>query len=372
MKILYDHQMSGRQFYGGVSRYFFEISTRIAELPGNDVEIFAPIYVNAYLRKVRNVRLRGLQIPAFQWSGYPIKLLNTSLARLVLPSRRDVGIFHETYYSMTDCRPRSARRIITVFDMIHEKFPQYFSRWDRTRRIKAHAVQRADHIICISENTRRDLIDIQGIAPEKISVVALGHSLLPFQPSTSVAALPQQPYILYVGGRVGYKNFAGLLRAYAESTSLREEFSLVCVGGGRFTAQELSLLKHLGLDQDKTLQVAANDSMLAALYSAAALFVFPSLYEGFGIPPLEAMSFGCPVACSNTSSLPEVVGNAAELFNPTDCAEIRTALERIAFSPQRKAQLVSLGHQRVTQFSWEKCAHETLRVYHKILMGEPA
>ena len=111
------------------------------------------------------------------------------------------------------------------------------------------------------------------------------------------------------------------------------------------------------------------DDILAALYASATAFICPSLYEGFGIPPLEAMSFGCPVACANSGSLPEVVGNAAEFFNPTDEGDMRTALERVVSSPERRQELVRAGSERIRQFSWEKCARETEQVYTRVLQG---
>ena len=366
MKILYDHQMSSRQLYGGVSRYFYEISSRIAATKETQVEIFAPLYVNAYLQNSGDFNLRGAKVPYLKPMSYPIKLFNTILSRIMLSPRRDVDVFHETYYSMADCCPRSAMRVITVFDMIHEKFPESFSRWDRTREAKAYAVHRADHVICISENTRRDLVEILRVPLDKTSVVKLGYSLLPVQSSAQTTA-PPRPYILYVGGRVGYKNFERLLMVYAQSSALKNEFLLICFGGGGFTAQELSLLKSLDIAANTVMQLAGNDDVLANLYSSAAAFVFPSLYEGFGIPPLEAMSFGCPVACSNTSSLPEVVGDAAELFDPTDEVNMLTAIERIVFSPQRTAELIADGYDRIKQFSWDLCARATLDVYNQLL-----
>ena len=110
-----------------------------------------------------------------------------------------------------------------------------------------------------------------------------------------------------------------------------------------------------------------NDSVLAGLYSSARVLVYPSLYEGFGIPPLEAMSFGCPVICANTSSLPEVVGDAARLFDPTSESDLRAALEAVVFSSEYTVRLKANGLERVKMFSWEKCADETLKVYKKVL-----
>ena len=366
MKILYDHQAFTIQKYGGVSRYFYEIANHIACMEGQEVEIFAPLYINEYFRNDCRVRPRGIKIPHLPRTGRIVTAVNLTASRLLIKPRRSVDIFHETYYSMANCCPRSAKRVLTVYDMIHEKFADNFLRRDKTQQIKAHAVRRADHVICISENTRQDLIALLGVPEEKTSVVYLGSSLV----TQKVAAKPaegKKPFILYVGSRGGYKNFEGLLRAYGRSPLLKNGFSIVCFGGGGFSASELSLAGSLHISQDNILYMSGTDDILAGLYTSAAAFVFPSLYEGFGIPPLEAMSFGCPVVSANVSSLPEVVGDAAELFDPTDEAEMRAAIECVISTPERAQLLVDRGYERAKQFSWEKCARDTLNIYIKLL-----
>jgi glycosyltransferase involved in cell wall biosynthesis len=256
--------------------------------------------------------------------------------------------------------------VLTVYDMIHEKFPDYFSQRDQTRQIKANAVRRADHVVCISENTRQDLIAFLGVSEEKISVVHPGYSLAS-QKIVAKSAKAEKPFILYVGSRGRYKNFEGLLWAYAHSPLLTTEFSIICFGGGDFSAHELSLAKSLNILPGHMMNVSGSDDILAGLYATAAVFVYPSRYEGFGIPPLEAMSFGCPVVCANNSSLPEVVGDGAESFDPTDRADMRTAIERVVSSPERAQLLVDRGYERIKQFSWEKCAVSILNIYEQIL-----
>ncbi len=176
-----------------------------------------------------------------------------------------------------------------------------------------------------------------------------------------------EPYIIYVGQRGGYKNFESILRAYAKSKLLKDEYCIVCFGGGGFRDQELALMKTLSLPLSKFCHLSGTDDVLASLYASAATFVYPSLYEGFGIPPLEAMSFGCPVVCADSGPLPEVVGDAAEMFDPADADHLGAAIERVVSSPAHAAKLVEKGYMRVQQFSWEKCALETLDVYRKIV-----
>ena len=174
-------------------------------------------------------------------------------------------------------------------------------------------------------------------------------------------------FLLYVGNRGGYKNFLRLLEAYGTSPQLKMGYELICVGGGGFHADELKTMQALGLDSNQVMQLGGSDQLLARLYESASAFVFPSLYEGFGIPPLEAMSHDCPVVCSNTSSIPEVVGDAGEYFNPEDIENMRAAIERVVTSDSLRKLLIAKGRARLQFFSWDRCAAETLEVYSKLV-----
>ncbi len=369
MNILFDHQIFCHQQYGGISRYFYELASKIKNDGNHKVRIFSPLYINEYFRNGSAVRPAGIRIPKLSGVGrFSALAIDTILALSLIKPRRDVDIFHETYYSGMDCCPPRAKRVITVYDMIHEKFPGSSVFHHQLRLAKAKAVRRADHVICISQNTKRDLIELLDIAEEKTSVVYLGHSLTaPTSAPPFISIVTGKPYILYVGQRGGHKNFDRLLKAYALSSFLRNSFSLVCFGGNQFTPSEQALMRTLGIYPGSVKHFSGTDDILTNLYVSAAAFVYPSLYEGFGIPPLEAMSFGCPVACSNSSSLPEVVGNAAELFDPTAENDICLAIEKIVSSPDRKRTLIERGHARIRQFSWERCAQDTLNVYRKLL-----
>ena len=154
--------------------------------------------------------------------------------------------------------------------------------------------------------------------------------------------------------------------AYASSRRTSSEFDLVCFGGGPFGSDEILLFNKLGISEGSIEQVSGGDELLATYYSNASIFVYPSLYEGFGIPPLEAMSYGCAVACSNTSSIPEVVGDSAALFDPQSVDSLSETLEKTLFHSDFKRYLIEKGLNRIQQFSWERCAEETLAVYQKV------
>ncbi len=362
LKIVYDHQIFWCQKYGGISRYIYELATHLFDSDACDVKILALAYVNEYLKKLKPGLVVGFPVPIIPKTGRVIKTFNSELSKILLKSNPP-DILHNTFYYPEKLAPKGTRVVTTVHDMTDEKFYPENPMCQR----KSESVRQADHIICVSENTKKDLIEILDVAPNKVSVVYHGYSFKVeqnYQPDVK----NYHPYILYIGDRKGYyKNFQRLLQAYASSSQLRNCFNLVCFGDGKFSHNELSLINKLGIPEDKIVQVSGDDIALSNIYRGASVFVYPSLYEGFGIPLLEAMSLRCPVACSNTSSMPEVAGNAAEFFDPYETESIADAIEKVLYSPERAQNLVTLGLERIKRFSWKVCAEQTRLVYSALL-----
>jgi glycosyltransferase involved in cell wall biosynthesis len=340
-------------------------------MEGIEPQIVAPFHFNEYLDKLpaplvrgRRVRwLEGKTALAYGLSAIPGKIA----ARLFKPD-----IMHNTYYIPTK-PPKGAGGIVTIYDMIHERYPKYFAASPLISRLKAASVAAADHVICISESTRRDVLSTYDISEKRVSVTHLGFdplaSLLTDESSADFkrrALGEDSPYLLYVGSRVTYKNFLGLLDAYAASSRIRHNFFLLCFGGGDFTDSERTAITNAGL-ANRVRFIGGSDAVLAACYAHASLFVCPSIYEGFGIPVLEAMSLDCPVACSDSSSMPEVVGDAARLFDPLDCDSIRDAIESVLDSPSTATDLRERGRLRRQVFSWRSCAENTVDIYRQFL-----
>jgi glycosyltransferase involved in cell wall biosynthesis len=365
MRVAFDHQIFSGQAYGGVSRYFFEIARRIRTFEGYALSILSPLYVNNYLANDPSLRVWGRHVHQLPRPRRITQQVNAQLVRWKL-HREHPDIVHETYYLGRKLASPKSKTVVTVYDMIHEKFPQYFPSGDRTRRIKKAAVERADHIICISENTRADLIDLLGVPRKKTSVTHLAHTAS-VRNTAEVKLAIDRPFIAYVGARSGYKNFSGLIEAFRLSKILRENSSIVCFGGGAFTSGENEELRRADLKPDRVVHIKGDDAMLDSLYRGAAAFVYPSLYEGFGLPPLEAMSAGCPVVCSRSSSMPEVCGEAAEYFDPAQPESIAAAIEHVLASNGRRQELVALGRLQIQKFSWDSCATQTASVYESIL-----
>jgi glycosyltransferase involved in cell wall biosynthesis len=366
MQIVYDHQIFSRQAYGGISRYFCEVAKRLSHM-GVKVTIKAPLYVCNYFHQNPCIP-NGFHIPKLPFSANLLSSLNSYLCMLsnIFNRHEPIDIYHETYFTRADNCAANAVRFITVYDMINEKFPQSFSRFDHIRKIKAAAIKRADHIICISHNTKNDLIDYLHIDADQISVVYLSYMHHRLD-GHRYSKLTRKPFLLYVGGRQPYKNATRLLKAYARSKALHTEFDLVFFGGKNLQPNELQLLSDLGIDGSQILHLSGDDTLLAQLYTQATALVYPSLYEGFGLPLLEAMSYGCPVVCSNTSSLPEIAGKAAEFCNPEETDSIQDAIEKVVFDTERSQQLIQSGLKQAKKFSWDRCARETLQVYKQAL-----
>lgn len=363
--VLYDYQTFSLQEHGGISRYFCELALRVHRADGFRAKVVAPIHFNEYLRDSpvpkNAVYLRK------RWKTGPIyrtvnSFLVPAITRITAPS-----LLHRTFFAPLP-RPTGVPVVLTVFDMINELFPGNFPAADSTRLHKRMCVERADHVLCISECTANDLTRLCNISREKISVTYLGCSPIFDTPGAPFETAPHsRPYLLFVGHRAGHKNFNMALRAYANSRRLRAEFDLVAFGGLAFSRAERDLIASLQIPPERVVRLTGTDADLARAYRHAIALIYPSLYEGFGIPPLEAMGANCAVACANVSSLPEVVGDAAAIFQPSDVDSIQEAVERLCFDDGFRRSLVALGKMRATKFSWDSCATDTLTAYRKVL-----
>lgn len=331
------------------------------------VRVFAPLHRNHHLPSLPQESIYGRYT-----NLYPPKTTRLFLALNQLKSRSRIArwkpdLVHETYYARFGSAPRMCPTVITVYDMIHELFQNEIPFTDNTTRNKRIAINRADHVLCISENTKLDLMRLHGTPASKLSVVHLGFDQFVAREGLLVPhTLSGKPFLLYVGKRAGYKNFSGLLKSAAASKRLISDFDIIAFGGGKFSSAELRLIRSLGFAENQVRHKSGDDSLLGNLYSLARAFVYPSIYEGFGIPPLEAMAHHCPVISSNTSSMPEVIGAAGEYFNPVDTDDMSHAIEAVVYSDSRIDELIKLGKRQLTAFSWNKCTQETLNVYRSL------
>ena len=252
---------------------------------------------------------------------------------------------------------------MTIYDLIKEKF--YYEVYKKEKINKIKYFDYMNKIICISENTKKDLLNYYNLSEELVEVVHLGVS---FNKSYAEINLKffEEPYILFVGDRARYKNFKNFILAYAKSERLKKDFNILCFGGNSFTIEEINFFTENNIN-NKIKQINGSDLELNFAYKKAKCFVFPSLYEGFGLPLLEAMNMDCPVICSNTSSFPEVTMNSAVMFDPSNIENIMYEIENVVYDDKKISELISKGRNNIKNFSWEMCADKTEKVYKKII-----
>jgi glycosyltransferase involved in cell wall biosynthesis len=272
---------------------------------------------------------------------------------------------------------RPAPLVATVHDAFAYVYPETQARLDvwRCRALLPAALRRAAAVITDSEHSRRDLAHHLRLPPDSIAVapLAAGACFAPVSDSCQRAAVLEahqieQPYLLYTGGINPRKNIIALLKAFALLCPSHPQLQLVIVGKPQWRATPLEAAsQQLGIAERIRLVGYVADADLPTLYRAASCFVFPSLYEGFGLPPLEALACGTPVVCSNSSSLPEVVGDAALLVEPHDISGLARAIERVLDEPELAAELRARGLRRAAGFSWERTARITVEIYQAAL-----
>lgn len=361
-QVIYDSQIFDLQKFGGISRYFCEIIPRM----NIDFDISVRYSENIHLKESKLCK-RRLPIPKWIFNKYESKLLrkNRRLSEHLLQSSSPY-LLHATYYEpyFLD-QIGSNPYVITVHDMTYEKLPEFFPEEERETIFeqKKKVVSQAERVIAISQNTKQDIIDLLHIAPEKIDVIYHGTNMQrPLHDSKT--NLPER-YILYVGTRHSYKNFTGFANAFALLSSKDNSLYAICTGN-TFSKDEKKLFETLQI-QNKIIQIQASDSLLYTLYNQAEAFVFPSLYEGFGIPILEAYSCSCPTIISNASCFPEIAADAATYFNPHSEKDMADSIANVIYNRSLQDELIQKGTERLNLYSWEKAAQQIQEVYLKAI-----
>ena len=358
MNVLFDHQIFTLQKFGGISRYFVEIMKRMPDdINVNNSTLLSD---NFFLKTDAYRERKTFSIPLLKKRTKTELYLKVNDWKTLHDLReKKSDLFHPTYFNPYFLKALKTPYVMTVHDMIYERFPDLFDKSDPTIAQKKETITRADKIIAISECTKKDVMDIYGIPAERIEVIYHGHSIDP-KVEQPVKGLPEH-YLLYVGQRFHYKNFNRFLQAFAQIHAQYPEMHLICTGK-KFSRNETELISRLGLSGYVSCRFV-NDKELAYLYSHALCFVFPSLYEGFGIPILEAYESKCPVALSNASCFPEIAGDAARYFDPYDIDSMAATISEILSDARLRSEMIDKGLHRVKGFSWEKTALQTAALY---------
>ncbi len=364
MRVLYDHQLFSLQNAGGGSRYFYELMHFLATVPDVQIELLLGMNGSVHpLQDLASERVTIRSLPGSVPPGIRRFLVNEAFSNAVAPFRGKVDVYHSTLYRRVPL-VRARRIVATHHDCVHERFPELFPDAGKIRRAKQRLYRDADAIICVSESSRKDLLSYYQVSAAKTRVIHHGISPLPRcrDAAQKLRMHLRREYILFVGSRAPYKNFNALLHAFHD-TGLYDSVDLLVLGGGPLTPEERTMMSQLGLNESVISLPAVSDCILGEAYAGARLFVYPSRCEGFGFPPLEAMTAGCPVLASNTSSIPEVCQDAPFYFDPEDQGSFIHALLVAMNDQEARTQAINKGSEVAAQYSWKRCGEQTLALY---------
>lgn len=361
IKVLFDHQIFSLQVYGGISRYFANIIKSLRKQ--EDIKAIPGfIYSKNYYQLAPDRSISGVLFKYLTRNKSDIYQKNAKYCKYLI-KRNNFDVFHATYFDPYCLKHLEKPLVITIHDMIYERFPHFFSPDDPTPQQKRELARAADRIIAISETTKNDIIKFLNIEERKIKVIP--HGIDADTPTYEIIDNLPERYILFVGSRGGYKNFLFLAEAFEKIAETDKTLHLVLTGGGPLTLEEREFLtSHQILS--KTFQLSATDSQLNTLYKNAICFVFPSLYEGFGIPILEAFKNNCPVLLSYSSCFPEIAGDAALYFDPGSMPSLISKIHLLIEDEALKNQLINDGKLKLENYTLEKCLNATINVYKEL------
>lgn len=368
MRIIYDHQVFSLQNSGGISSYYYELASHLSRGAFADVDVF--LGLNHCIYPFRNLESPRAHIRGRDTNlrpGLPRYALNELLtgAWSVAGGRWD--IYHNTLYRFMPTA-RARRFVATHHDCVQERFPELFPDHARIIGAKRRMFHQADLVLCVSESSRADLEHFYGVEPSRCKVIYNGVSPMvrTEMGKTELLQRVQRPFLLYVGIRAQYKNFRGFLSAFAEA-GLRADYDILALGGGPFSDEELRFIRSHGLQEAVISVPTASSDLLAEAYSMARLLVYPSLYEGFGFPPLEAMSLGTPALVAASPATLEVCGDAAIFFDPSDQADFVTTLKLSLEDEAPRQEKIAIGLEFVQRYKWDHTAAQVLAAYQSIL-----
>jgi glycosyltransferase involved in cell wall biosynthesis len=361
MRVTFDDQIFTGQKIGGASRYFTELIDQFRRDPSHGVEALTPFRYVITEHLVHSDPRRYRTPPPFRIArrGGVMRTLNATRSATRL---RRAELLHHTYYLPNYLRLPARKRICTVYDMVPELLPELYP--ERSPHFaKKTYVRECDAVLCISQTTKDDMLRLYGPLDKPVEVTHLAVAAEYY----AAQAAPDEdfPYVAYIGRREQYKNFDVVLRAFAALADEQPKLRLLCAGGGPFRESETARIAELDLT-DRVERRTIPDAEMPALYASATALVFPSRYEGFGLPIVEAFAARCPVVVADTPCSIEISGGAAAVFAPDDDAELASILSRIAGDAAERDRWVRLGSARAQDFSWARTARRTADVYRRI------
>ena len=371
MKVLYDHQIFWYQKYGGISNYFASIMDFAHTNNLFDFEYSGDYSNNRYLiGKTFSKSKPFLSKHSFPGKNSLFFMLKKKNEMHALKSLKNglIDLFHPTYFDTYYLGKQKCPFVLNFFDLTMEKFPEMFNPRGTFEKQKIELLTKASHVITCSENTKNDFVKYYNFEKKDVSVAYLASSLpnkLDKNKITIINKSIPEKYILFIGSRGLYKNFNLFAKAVAPLLSSDPKLFIVCAGEALSSTEE-AFLSTIGiLNRVKCYSVKDHD--LVYLYSNAELLVYPSVYEGFGIPIIEAFQHKCPVVLSNSSCFPEVAKNSASYFDPKDENSIKNKIADLMADTKKKSIFVKRGFKRAKDFSVEKSTLQTIKAYKKVL-----
>lgn len=376
LKVVFDHQVFSLQKFGGVSRCFVELHKHMPDSCHTTIAVHESD--NIYVRELDGVKPSGYQYEHFittnhfwgksrlhHWMDhlkrhpyYPDYNQNYSIELL---KGGQFDVFHPTYFDDYFLPYLNGKPfVLTIHDMIPELYPQYFKRDDPQIVLRKKLAPFASAIVAVSENTKQDVVKILGVPEEKIHVVYHGCSF----PTTGSRSLYAFPYILFVGERGKYKQFSQFVRSVIPVLKKHQDIHVICTGCP-FSQQEQESFRDYGVGDRFHHHWVETDHDLYSLYHHSQCFVYPSEYEGFGIPILEAYQAECPVILNHASCFPEIAGDSALYFTSEE--ELTAQIEQsLVMSSDDRRALLSQQKQRLSMYSWEKSAKQLAAIYQSL------
>lgn len=370
----------------GIGQYSYQLVQALSRIDHENEYVLYPVFYYTFHPQYRRVAW-----PQAANMRVAFRCIPRPLLRVLRHSRAPgftkewllgrVDVVHSVSFSVPRFRSGRKRLVATIHDLSFLTHPECHTRENIAHAINGTraAVAWADALIAISQHTRQDLIELVGAPPDRVVVTYLApNPLCRCETDPVVLASLRQRYrlpgdfILFVGSLEPRKNIVRLLAAYARlPATLRRDVHLVIAGGRGWLNDDIRpTVRNLGVAEQVHFLGYVPEAELPGLYSLATVFAYPSLYEGFGLPVLEAMQCGTPVLTSNVSALPEIAGEAAVLVTPTEVDDIAAGLTRLLEDTALRVELSARGLARARLFSWERCAQETLAVYRQVYRGE--
>ncbi len=363
INIFMDHQIFTMQTFGGISRVFAIMYEKFNKDEATKCELPIVFSENEYLDGVVDTKKLLQSNKSFLKTLFYYGINRIYAVYKLLKGNYDV--FLPSYYDPYFLPFLKGKPFVLVLhDMTHEIFPESVSKKDKTIPWKKELVHKADRIVAISENTKKDIIKFYGVDESKIEVVYWATSIK--LPEEDINLDLPKRYILFVGNRRGYKNFNTFFKGISPLLRDDKDLYLVCAGSSKFTDDEIKMIDSENvLDKVKHIRFK-DDNELGSIYNKAICFVYPSLYEGFGSPILESFSCDCPILVGNTSSLPEVGGDGVEIFNSKDEKDIYNSVKRIVYNENLRQKMIIRGRERLKTFTWEKTITGYINIFNKV------